>query len=287
MAQQGAAPAASNAFSERHFLTLKSYIEGVLGIRMPDAKRLMLESRLNKRLRALKMTTFDEYLDFVFQEDQKETELLHMIDAVTTNKTDFFREADHFRYLYDHILPAIVESNGGIDRPYLVWSAACSSGEEPYTIAMVLEEFRRAEPRFEYRILGTDISTAVLDRARNATYPEERVEPVAEELKKRYLLRSKDRSARLVRVKQQLRTNVVFDRLNLMSQEFGFRNRFDAIFCRNVLIYFERPNQLRLLSKLCRYLNPGGYLFLGHSETITGFKLPLTPVAPTVYRKAE
>lgn len=269
------------------FLRLKHFIEKELGIRMPEAKRLMLESRLVKRLRALNLSSFEEYIDLVFAEGQREAELLHMIDAVTTNKTDFFREADHFDFLRERVLPAVLDECVRARRPCRVWSAACSSGEEPYTLAMVLEEFRAEHEQFSYTLHGTDISTAVLERAARAVYPEDRAAPISETLRKRYLLRSKDRSARLVRVKAQLRNRVTFGRLNLMSDNYGFQNPFDVVFCRNVLIYFERPNQHRILRQLCRCLRPGGYLFLGHSETITGFDLPLTAVGPTVYRKTE
>jgi chemotaxis protein methyltransferase CheR len=251
-------------------------------------KRVMLESRLQKRLRALKLPSFGEYLDLVFAEESTNGELVHMIDAVTTNKTDFFREPDHFDFLLGRLLPNEFSARGWGDRePMKLWSSASSSGEEAYTMAMVLEEFRERESRFQYRILGTDISTTMLERARSAIYPEDRVAPVAESLRKKYLLRSKERDARLVRVKPTLRRNVVFHRLNLMADQFGIRDSFHVIFCRNVIIYFDRTNQARLLRKLYDHLVPGGYLFLGHSETMAGMDLPLVSVAPTIYQKRE
>lgn len=273
---------------EKQFVKLKTYIERELGIKMPPAKRIMLESRLQKRLRALRLPTFDEYIDLVFAADGESAELVHMIDAVTTNKTDFFREPDHFERLLDPILPTEHRARGwGTRRPCRVWSTASSSGEEPYTLAMVLEEFTRNVDRFSYRVLATDISNAMLERGKKAVYPLDRVAPVPDTLKKRYLLKSKNKSAGLVRVRPELRENVVFHRLNLLSEPFSVGEQFEIIFCRNVIIYFERENQQRLLSRLAERLVPGGYLFLGHSETLAGMNLPLVSFAPTIYRRPD
>jgi chemotaxis protein methyltransferase CheR len=276
----------SHHLTERQFVQLAGYIESELGIRMPPAKKVMLESRLQKRLRSLKMADFEEYLEHVFSNSSGDGELLHMIDAVTTNKTDFFREPDHFQRMTDAVLPDLyAHMEAGRRRPLMVWSTASSTGEEPYTLAMVLEEFRARHSDFDYRVLGTDISTEVLERGRKAIYTEERAAMVPHELRTRYLLRSKDRDARLVRIKPELRARVVFQRLNLMAETFDVRDSFHIIFCRNVIIYFDRTNQQRLLRKLFSYLIPGGYLFLGHSETLAGMELPLESYAPTVYRK--
>jgi chemotaxis protein methyltransferase CheR len=152
---------------------------------------------------------------------------------------------------------------------------------------MVLEEFRATRDRFNYGILATDISTRALEHGSKAIYPEDRIDPVPHEMRKKYFLRSKDRSARLVRVRPELRKRVQFHRLNLMHDSYDIHDRFEVIFCRNVIIYFERPTQYRLLTHLYEYLVPGGYLFLGHSETLAGMELPLFSVAPTIYRKAE
>ena len=273
--------------SDNQFRRLSTYIEGELGIRMPPAKRIMLESRLYKRIRLMKLEGFEQYLEFVFDPAQKNGELLHMIDAVTTNKTDFFRESDHFDFLSRRLLPERYGDHWGVRTPFRVWSTASSTGEEPYTLAMVLQEFREQHRDFSYQILGTDISTQVLERGRKAVYTEDRVAPVPEAMRKKYLLRSKDRESRLVRVKPELRARVLFHRLNLMDEDFGIRDLFEVIFCRNVIIYFDRENQTRLLRKLYRQLRPGGYLFLGHSETLAGMELPVVSVAPTIYRKPE
>lgn len=271
--------------SDKEFRRLSQFIEGEVGIKMPPAKRIMLEGRLRKRLRVLDLHTFADYLEYVFSQD--DGEIVHMIDVITTNKTDFFREPEHFRYLQDVLVPGHLHDGWGTQHPFKVWSAAASTGEEAYSLAIVLSEIRRREPRFTYRILGTDISTAVLHTAQKAVYPAARITPVARELQARYFLRSRDREAELVRVRGELRRNVVFHRLNLMTETYPIADRFHTIFCRNVIIYFDRPRQEALLRRLYSFLVPGGYLFLGHSESMAGIDLPFVSVAPTVYRRTE
>jgi chemotaxis protein methyltransferase CheR len=209
-----------------------------------------------------------------------------MIDLVTTNKTDFFREGEHFSYLEEQVLPEWVRRHPGeARRPIRVWSAGCSSGEEPYTLAMVLQNFRELCPGFDYRILGTDISTSVLETARLAVYREERADTVPPEFRKKYLLRSKERSDRVVRIAPLLRSRVQFRFLNFMEDDFGIAELFDVIFCRNVIIYFDRSTQEAFLQRLSRHVAVGGHLFLGHSETLSGYDLPLKSVFPTVYTR--
>jgi chemotaxis protein methyltransferase CheR len=210
---------------------------------------------------------------------------VHMIDAVTTNKTDFFREPVHFQHLAASILPEFTAAERGSNRPFAVWSAGCSTGEEPYTLAMLLHEFGARHRDFRFSILATDISTRVLDKAKMGIYEQDRVETVPPHLQQKYLMRSKDRSKRLVRIVPELRSAVRFERVNLMDEGFVLPEPADAIFCRNVIIYFERGTQMELLGRLCRSLKRGGHLFLGHSETVHGFDLPLVRVTSTVYRK--
>jgi chemotaxis protein methyltransferase CheR len=270
----------ANSLGEADFRRLSRFIEGELGIRMPDTKRIMLESRLQKRIRHFGMKGFKEYIDFVFSEEGKRTELINMIDAVTTNKTDFFREADHFDYLLETVLPEWSAGHSGV---MSFWSAGCSTGEEPYTLAMVLEEYREEEPRFGYRIFASDLSTQVLDKAKAAIYEEEKAAPIPMSYKKKYLLRSRNKEEALVRVKPELRAKVNFARINFMDESYPVEGTFDVVFCRNVIIYFERKTQEMILGRLCRHLRSGGYLILGHSETLTGMDLPLKGVAPTIY----
>lgn len=272
---------------DREFRKLAEYIEGTYGIRMPESKRVMLESRLHKRLRVLEMTDFREYLEYVFEDRGGDNELVNMVDAVTTNKTDFFREPDHFDWLASNLGRFYDDYGWGRrDNPLKIWSCAASTGEEPYTLAIVMEEFRRIQPRFEYTILASDLSAGVLEQARKAVYPEARIEPISPQLRSRYFLRSKDRSLALVRVKRDLRRRVRFVRLNLMDDDYGLRERFHVLFCRNVIIYFERPRQMQLLGTLVRYIESEGYLFLGHSETLAGANLPVYSVAPTIYQRS-
>ena len=264
--------------SARDFSRLKQFIYDECGINITDAKRTMLETRLQKRLKQLSISSFSEYCDYLFSQKGREDELTHMIDQVTTNKTDFFREPAHFDYLTRKVLPEITRSR----RPVTIWSAGCSSGEEPYTLAMVLKEYG-----CDFIVLATDISTKVLDKAKLAVYDTERVDPIPDPLRRKYLLKSKDPAKKLYRVVPELREHVRFRRLNFMEGDFGFREPIDVIFCRNVIIYFDKVTQERLLNSFCRYLAPRGYLFMGHSETLLGMDVPLTPVAPTVYRRAQ
>ncbi len=269
--------------NENDFNRLSNFIYQECGIRMPPAKKTMLEARLGKRLRTLGFNTFREYCDYLFSDADAGAEIVQMIDLVTTNKTDFFREANHFDYLVGTILPAWMARHRG--KRLMIWSAGCSTGEEPYTLAMVLSEYAERNPGFDFQILATDISTRVLEKAKMAIYDEERVIPVANELKKKYLLRSRDRSRGQVRIVPELREKVRFRRLNFMAGDFGMREPVDIIFCRNVIIYFDRPTQERLLNRFHRHLAPGGVIFMGHSETLSGLDVPLTMVHPTVYRK--
>lgn len=274
--------------SDTDFRRLSGFIYTECGIKMSDVKKVMLAARLQKRLRILGMKSFGEYCQYLFSPHGVESELYHLIDAVTTNKTDFFREPDHFEFLTKTALPEIiVRKGGGLWKKLMIWSAGCSTGEEPYTLAMVIREFAERSPGFSFdcSILATDISTRVLEKAKHAVYDAERVQPVPDLLKKKYLLRSRDRNKGLVRIVPELRKMVRFRRLNFIENDFGIREMLDIIFCRNVIIYFDRSTQAALLNKFCRQLVPGGYVFMGHSETLHGLDVPLVQVAPTIYRK--
>ncbi len=267
----------------KDFERLSQFVYAEVGIKMPPSKKTMLEARLQKRLRVLNLESYKEYCDYLFSSAGMERELPHMIDVVTTNTTDFFREPRHFDYLLDLVLPDLA---GGLcrRREARVWSAGCSIGMEPYTLAMVLSEFQTAHKGFHFSILATDISTQALEQAVAAIYDEDRVAPVPKQMKSKYLLRSKDRTKRLVRVAPELRRLVRFRRLNFM-EEFTLQDPLDIIFCRNVIIYFDRVTQEKLFHKFCRCLQPGGYLFIGHSESLTGMDLPIHQVAPTIYQR--
>jgi len=275
-----------NPMSRKMFLNFSRFIQAELGIKMPEVKKLMLQSRLLKRLRKLDINSFEEYHDYVFSPQGMKEELAYMIDVVTTKKSDFFREPKHFDYLVETVLPEMV---GIPTNPYqaqmVVWSAGCSTGEEPYTLAMILSEFARIHRNFDFRVIGTDISREALEKASMGIYHAEKADPVPLFLKKRYFLKSKDKSRQLIRVAPQLRHVVNFRIHNLMEKRFKIRISPDIIFFRNVMIYFSRKTQEQVLNNLCQRLKPKGLLFTGHSETLTGLAVPLVSVAPTVYQK--
>jgi chemotaxis protein methyltransferase CheR len=273
--------------STKEFRVLGEFIQQEAGIKMPPVKQTMLQARLQKRLRNLGLASFAEYREYLFSPEGRQHEMRNMLDAVTTNKTDFFREPTHFTYLTDVVLPGLAQARrAGYRRPLMTWSAGCSSGEEPYTLAMVFSEFAERDEEFTFRLLATDVSTSVLESAQTAIYKEEKVEPVPPELKRKYLLRSRDRAKGLVRVVPELRRLVNFKHLNFISDTYDIDNTMDIIFCRNVMIYFDRPTQERLIRSFCRYLVPRGYVFIGHSETLNGLDVPLIQEAPTIYRKS-
>lgn len=267
---------------DKDFRRLSDFIYTNYGIKMPPEKRTMLEGRLAKRLRANQMSTYNEYCDFVFSEGG-EQEIIHMINVVSTNKTDFFREPAHFEFLLDTVLPEHAAEETG--RPIKFWSSASSSGEEAYTIAMVMSEFNSMNQPISYEVFGTDISSDILQKALLGVYSEERIANIPLSYKKKYFLRNKDAEKKLVRIVPELRSVCSFKRLNLMDENYSVNEEFDVIFCRNVLIYFDRPTQEAVINKLCRHLRPGGYFFLGHSESAMGMNVPLTSIKPTVFKK--
>lgn len=271
--------------SDPLFNRLSSFIYTNYGIKLPPAKKTMLESRLQRRLRALEYVDFNEYCDFLFSASGQQQELVHMIDVVTTNKTDFFREAAHFDFLQKEVLPKLT-LRSTLSQPIKIWSAGCSSGEEVYTLAMVLQEYAEQAGRIlDYSLLGTDISSQILDKARQAIYLEEKIQVIPLETRKKYFLKSKDPSKKEVRIVPELRKKAEFKRLNFMDADYDVEYGFDIVFCRNVLIYFDRNTQERVISNLCKKLKPGGYFFLGHSESITEMNLPLQQIKPTVFQR--
>lgn len=265
------------------FNRLSKFIMDEYGIKMPPEKRIMLQSRLQRRLKALNITNFKTYVDFVFSPQGQVEEVIHMMDVVSTNKTDFFRESAHFDFLLSDALPDLLHNQS--EKTVHVWSAGCSSGEEPYTIAITLSEFKERNPPFDFYITASDLSTKMLNKAAQAIYPEEKIEEVPHSIKVKYFLRSKNREVKKVRIIAPLRNKVEFYRQNLLYLPVENKPKFSLIFCRNVLIYFDRNNQYNILSRLCMQLKSGGYLFLGHSESITGFELPVTQIKPTVFKK--
>ena len=276
------------SLSNSDFTKLSSFIYDQCGIKMPRIKKIMVEARLRKRLKELNIPSYSQYCEFLFSNEGQERELIHMIDVITTNKTDFFREPKQFSFMIETAVPQLFEESGaGIRRPLRIWSAGCSTGEEPYTISIVLNEFRSKTPDFSFEILATDISTKVLEKAIMAVYDDEKVEPIPYELLHKYFLRSKDRTKGLYRVVPEIRDTVNFQRLNFMDDDFGIKGTFDIIFCRNVIIYFDKPTQDRIITRLINYIRPGGYLFLGHSESIFNTSFPVKQISASTYKKEK
>jgi chemotaxis protein methyltransferase CheR len=274
--------------STRDFTLFRDFIYDQCGINLAPVKRTMLTGRLTKRMRSLSMTSFKRYFDYVTSSEGRRRELVHMIDVVTTNKTEFFRESGHFDYLQDQVLPMLSQGRPSLFSKVHVWSAGCSSGEEPYTLAMVLDAFFSKAGRGDFSVLATDISTRVLEQARKGIYPESCIERVPLGFKKAYLMRGRGSRAGFCRVVPEIRKKLDFRRLNLNEgRDFEMKRPMDVIFCRNVIIYFDQEIQSRLFDKFFNQLRPGGYLFIGHSETLHGISDRFSQVGVSVYRKPE
>ena len=274
------------ALSDRDLRRVSEYIGAEVGIQLPPAKRSLVEGRLGKRLRRLGFSDFTAYLDHALDAPEGTTERIHLVDAITTNKTEFFREPQHFGYLVEHVLPEFERAQPlTAGRELAVWSAGCSTGEEPYTLAMVFNEAAMQRPGLRFSILATDISGRALKTAVSGIYPEERVAPVPVPLRRKYLLRSRDRTEGLVRMGPELRQRMRFARLNLMDRRFNLDRQMDVIFCRNVMIYFSVAGRKELARRFETQLVAGGYLFIGHSESLNGMVANLEQISATVYRK--
>ncbi len=273
--------------SLRDFKRIADLIGGEVGIKLPPAKRLMIEGRLRKRVRALGLSGLEAYSAYLFQGDGLRAERPHLINAVTTNKTDFFREPEHFDVLEQRLVPALLELRRSERQPLLkIWSAASSTGAEAYTLAMVLADLVAQRHDFRFAILGTDISTSVLEQGERAVYPTELVAPVPPAKQQRYLMHARKPGARPeVRIVPELRRLVQFARLNLMDASYPFDRDVDVIFLRNVLIYFDKADQEKVIIRLVEHLRPGGYLILGHSESMIGTAVTMRQVAPAVFQK--
>ena len=273
--------------SARDFKRIADLIGSEVGIKLPPSKRLMVEGRLRKRVRALGLAGLDEYSAYLFQHEGLANERPYLINAVTTNKTDFFREPEHFDLLEERLVPDLIELRRGERQPLLkMWSAASSTGAEAYTMAMVLADLMAQRQDFRFAILGTDISTSVLEQGVRAVYPAELVAPVPPPKQQRYLMHARKTGARPeVRIVPELRRLVRFNRLNLMDSSYPFDHDVDVIFLRNVLIYFEKADQEKVIVRLVSHLRPGGYLILGHSESMIGTAVTMRQVAPAVFQK--
>lgn len=267
--------------TREQFAKVCEQIYALCGIKLTEGKEELVQSRLSKRLQALNLQTFEQYLDYV-KKDSSKQEIVKMIDVLMTNKTSFFRENQHFDFLRERVLPALEAER---NKRLRIWSAACSSGEEPYSIGITLHESIQSFNTWDARILATDISTRILAKAQAACYTADVLQPVPAALQKRYFTECKDEKG-VFQLSDKVRNLVKFARLNLMH-EFPMRGPFDVIFCRNVMIYFDKPTQEKLVNRFYNLLAPGGFLFVGHAESLIGAKHGFRYVQPAVYVKGE
>lgn len=269
--------------SAEAYRTLVALVYQHSRIRLGPDKQPMLANRLRQRLRALGLTSFDDYCA-VLESHHGAEEIEHLVDLISTNHTRFFREQEHFAALTHRILPEWAPRLAAEGSPLRIWSAAASSGEEPYTLALTVAEFARSLPSLEWQIEATDISQRVLHRARQAIYPMDAVESLPPEQLKRYFQRGVGARAGTVRVKSELRERVRFQRVNLFQPDYPVPPGQHVIFCRNVMIYFDLPSRATVIQKLSRHLAPGGYLVIGHSENLLGIPHHLESVRQGIYR---
>ena len=252
-------------------------------INLGNDKKVLVASRLAKRLRLLQMDKFSEYITLL-RGPMAADELSNLVDVISTNHTHFFREMQHFNFLKSHVFPNYGRSLA-VGEPLRVWSAASSSGEEPYTLAILLAEHLPNIPGGSWEITASDISTRILEKARQAIYPSDRLDQVPTEWQRKHFQRGTGEWEGYFRIREELRKRVAFYHLNLLQPKYPFPKPFHVIFCRNVMIYFDRPTQQTLVSKLADALVPGGYLMVGHSESLGGINHGLKTVQPAIYQK--
>ncbi len=272
----------NDVLSAHNFEKIAKLVNRYAGIQLPASKKHMVEGRLRKRSRICNRRNLDDYCRYLLKDGGFDVEFPHLIDVVTTNKTDFFREPDHFESLRLAVRE-LLKLQDGNDRVLKIWSAACSNGAEPYTIAMVLSEMARSD-HFRFAVLGTDICTKVLEEARCAVYSRDVISQVPSHYQGRYVMRSRGPKG-VVRIVPELRRLVRFERLNLMDEEYPVDCDVDIIFLRNVLIYFDKPVQHRVMQRLIGHLRRGGFIFVGHSESMATAGLKLNQAAPAVFQK--
>ncbi|MBL4712370.1 MAG: chemotaxis protein CheR [Gammaproteobacteria bacterium] len=271
---------------ENQLKRVSDFIGSEVGIQLPSSKHKLVEGRLQKRLTILGFNDFESYLNHTLETSAGELEKLHLIDVITTNKTHFYRESNHFDYLEKSAIAELELMKLNDARQELnFWSAGCSSGEEAYTLSIVLNEIASQKRNFLFNIFATDISQRCLEKAKRGIYTENQIDIVPISLRKKYFLRSKNKKEALVQMGTELKREIKFMKLNLMDKRFSLETKMDVIFCRNVMIYFNDQLREELVSKFENQLVDGGYLFVGHSESLNGKKTILKQVSPMVYRK--
>ncbi len=263
--------------SEAQFQEISEFIYNLCGIKLAAGKENLVKARLAKRLRFLGMSDFDDYIAYM-KNEQEPVELSCMIDEITTNQTSFFREYNHFDFLRDKAIPQLNEHR------IRIWSAGCSSGEEPYSIALFLDKHLPQIKQKDIKILATDISLKMLEKAREGVYNDQSLQSVPSQMLMKNFQTVRVKPFRLRQINESIKKMITFARLNLMS-DWPMKGPFNMIFCRNVMIYFDKQTREKLVNKYYEILEQGGYLFIGHSESMAGLNQPFKYVQPAVYRK--
>ncbi len=268
--------------TEGAFKHISDLVRERFGINLTEKKRALVRGRLHSIVRSSGFDSFEAYYEHVVNDSSGES-LLRLIDKISTNHSYFFREIDHFNYLEEHVLPQMISQLEAEDkREIRIWSAGCASGEEPYTLAMLVDRmFGFDRSRWDIGILGTDISMSALEKANEGEYDVRKTAGVPKEYQRYFTPIDKDRT----KVNRNIRDLILFKRLNLMRDEYPFKGKFDVVFCRNVMIYFDQQTRRRLLERFHRYMYPGSYLFIGHSETLGRDQTLFRYVRPTVYER--
>lgn len=271
---------------DKEFSLFQRLIYDESGINLTPAKKELLKSRLMKRLRERSLTSFKEYYKYVTEADTTGEELVSMLDCISTNLTEFFREAAHFDFLSEKVLPALLEDKRKKrEKRIRIWCAGCSTGEEPYSISMILAECIKELCGWDIKLLATDLSTRVLKKAMQGIYAKDRLKNIPLQMLNTYFEKGAHNFKDHYQIKDFLRNLIAFRRLNLTDETFPFKGQFDFIFCRNVMIYFNKQTQTELVSKFYKHLAPNGYLFIGHSESLAGAETRFRYVRPTIYQK--
>ena len=268
------------AITEKEFKQIAEYIKNNYGIYLKEEKKTLVTGRLHNVLIESNCRSFTEYFNFL-QGDKTGKAVTELINKITTNHTFFMREADHFDYFRDKILPHLEKTSR--DKDLRIWSAGCSSGEEPSTLAMIIDDyFGKEKMWWDTKILATDISDRVLEQARRGEYPNEQLASLATNWKANYFKRANNENSILI---DKIRNEIIYRRFNLMDDIFPFKKRFQVIFCRNVMIYFDNKTKKELVNKFYEFTEPGGYLFIGHSEFLNREDTKYKYVLPAIYRK--
>jgi chemotaxis protein methyltransferase CheR len=276
----------TKALSDQLFERFSRLVYQECGINLHNGKKELLQARLNKRLRATGFASYREYYDYITSA-HNQGEIVHFLDCISTNLTYFFREPKHFEFLERTALPELILNKTNERSPRIrIWSAGCSTGEEPYSLAMCVLAHLSDPGKWDFKILATDISTRVLQVGIKGAYPKVKVEKVPRDLLKAYFRKQCQQDGDSFVATPLLKDIITFRRLNL-KENYPFSGPFDFIFCRNVMIYFDKETQQQLVQKMANYLSLGGYMMVGHSESLTGLQHPLTYVQPSVYKKTR